>query len=45
MDVRIAEKNDYYAALTTKDLTYGQEIVVDTDKPLEAGDVVRLAEE
>lgn len=45
IDVKIADKNDYYAALTSKELNYGQEIVVDTDKPLEAGDVVRLAEE
>lgn len=45
LEVRIAQKNQYYAALTTKELMYGQQIVVDTDKPLEAGDVVRLAEE
>ena len=45
MEVRVAQKNQYYAALTTKELMYGQQIVVDTDKPLEAGDVVRLAEE
>lgn len=45
LEVRIAEKNEYQAALTTKELTYGQEIVVGTDKPLEAGDAVRLAEE
>ena len=45
MEVAIAQKNGYYAALATTELGYGQEIVVDADKPLEAGDVVRLAGE
>lgn len=45
MEVAIAQKNEYYAALTTTELGYGQEIVVDADKPLEAGDTVRLAGE
>lgn len=45
LEVTVLEKNSSYAALAEGALTSGQEFVTDSNKEIEAGDRVRLAEE